>query len=221
MARLPEFQYWTRQQVLSRPGWRDAKITDVGQLKFDLVQDGAGYYLRSRVREWERTRIAHLRRRHIQQRWDARRRSRTSSGLLELDAALATLREKEIAERSEEAERRAGLSTKWAEIEPSIALAIDQVNKILSKHGYARGIVIERPRFNEPEADAYGATCRILDIRAGEFQIVLCGNELYVNHVYGSRWREGYKAPAKVAAVAPLARAIAETARWLITEPPS
>ncbi len=130
------------------------------------------------------------------------------------------LREEEANERREDEERRAALVAKWAEIAPLLSQAIAMVDEILSKHGYVSGIEMEAPRFNEPLADAYGAQCRIRDIRDGSFDVVLSGNDLYVHHSHGGHWSEGYVVSVRSVTVTPIARAIAETTKWMITEQP-
>lgn len=217
---MADNRYWSREEVLRRPGWGGATIGAVGQLQPDLVHGGTRYYLRSHVREWERTQILHLRRRNIQGRWDARRTHRASTGLAELDRALTQLREDEANEKRAEEERRAALVSKWTEIAPVLSQAISLVNEMLSKHGYTIGIEIEAPRFNDPTGDAYGAQCCIRDVRDGNFIVVLSGTELYVHHSHGGHWSEGYTVPIRGATVAPITRAIAETTKWIITEQP-
>ena len=65
-------QYWTSRQLLSRAGWDIAKYGTVEQIRPDYVDLNEQYYLRSRVREWERTKIGIHRRPAIQRRWGAR-----------------------------------------------------------------------------------------------------------------------------------------------------
>jgi hypothetical protein len=99
-----------------------------------------------------------------------------------------------------------------------MAEAIERVNAVLHKHGYA-GIEMAAPQFHQ---NSYGAEGRMAGINHGDLLVVLASDMiLYVTANHGGHWSESHPIPAQDASVVLIAHAIAKVAKRLVAEQPA